>query len=168
MWHHRQCRDDRNATPSSVSWYGFYDTFLTTEIWHRRQCCDIYFMTHFRSIPVWRLVTYFKYRTLPDLGYDELGMCRDDKNMTPSSCKPLYIGMVILTDFYYNKITEVGYATGLALSRVWWPDCDYVIISSQSICYLNRYIHTIYTISGYAIDYCYQICMLSISYKCYR
>ena len=43
-------------------------------------------------------MTYFKYRTLPDLGYDELGTCRDDKNMTPSSCKPLYIEMVILTD----------------------------------------------------------------------
>ena len=60
-------------------------------------------------------VTYFKYRTHPDLGYDELGTCRDDKNMTPSSCKPLYIGMVILTDFHYNKITEVGYATRVSL-----------------------------------------------------
>ena len=60
-------------------------------------------------------MTYFKYRTLPDLGYDELGMYCDDKNMTLSSCKPLYIGMVILTDFYYNKITEVGYATRISL-----------------------------------------------------
>ena len=41
------CRDNRNATPSSVSWYIFYDTFLTTKIWHRRQCRDIIFMTHF-------------------------------------------------------------------------------------------------------------------------
>ena len=45
--HTRQCHDDRNATPSSVSWYIFYDTFLTIEMRHHRQCRDIYFMTHF-------------------------------------------------------------------------------------------------------------------------
>ena len=60
-------------------------------------------------------MTYFKYRTLPNLDYDELDMCHDDKNITPSLCKPLYIRMVILTDFYYNKIAEVGYATRVSL-----------------------------------------------------
>src|SRR3954451_21763289 len=110
--------------------------------------------------------------TLPDLGYDELGMCRDDKNMTPSSCKPLYIGMVILTDFHYNKIAEVDYATGLALSRVWRPDCDlYIVCGGKYITQMlssaiNYVIELCYRdmLSGI----CYQICIRNISRKYYR
>ena len=47
-------------------------------------------------------------------------MCCDDKNMTPSSCKPLYIGMVILTDFRCKEISESGYDALAYFFRVFY------------------------------------------------